>query len=106
MYKTIKNKFVIGLLNSTGSTWEAQRKFTVKTLRNLGFVNASMETMILDEVKTLMNWFRKGEGSPISGKRLFNAPVVNSLWCLVTGERCNWEEGPAAIIDAMDTFFK
>ncbi len=93
-------------MNSSGSTWEAQRKFTVRTLRNLGFAKSSMETMISDEVQTMLDWFRKQEGSPISGVRIFNAPVINSLWRLVTGERCNWEESRPPILDALDEFIK
>ncbi len=98
--------FCIGVINSTGSTWEANRKFNVKTLRNLGFANGSMETMKLDEVKVMLDWFRKQEGSPVSGVRIFNAPVINSLWRIVTGERFNWEDSRPDIMTAMDTFIK
>lgn len=65
-----------------------------------------METMILDEVETMLAWFKEREGSPISGVRIFNAPVVNSLWRIVTGERCKWEDGKPVMFDAMDDFFK
>ncbi len=97
---------IIGVLNSSGSTWEAQRKFTIRTLRNFGFAKASMETMILDEVQTMLDWFKKQEGSCISGVRIFNAPVINSLWRMVTGERCKWEESRPVVFDAMENFFK
>ncbi len=60
----------------------------------------------MDEVQTTLDWFRKRDGSPISGVRIFNAPVVNSLWRMVTGERCQWEESLPAIFGAMDDFYK
>ncbi len=60
----------------------------------------------MDEVQTMLDWFRKLEGSPISGNRIFNAPVINSLWRLVTGQRCKWEESRPEILDAMDAFYK
>ncbi len=98
--------FRLGVLNSSGSTWEAQRKFTVKTLRKLGFAKASMESVILGEVQSMLDWFRKKEGSPISGVRIFNAPVINSIFRIVTGERYNWEDSPPKILDAFETFFR
>ncbi len=93
-------------MNSCGSAWEAQRKFTIRTLRNVGFAKTSMETMILDEVQTMMEWFRKQKDSPISGVRIFNAPVINSLWRIMSGERCQWEENRPDILDAIDEFYK
>lgn len=65
-----------------------------------------METMILDEVQIMLDWFRKQEDSLISGARIFNAPVINALWRIVTGERCRWEEGKPVIVEAFDEFFK
>lgn len=96
-----------GILNAVGQTWEQQRKFTVRTLRNFGFSKTSMEIMIMDEVKTMLTWFTKNEATPISGLRLFNAPVINSLWRIVTGERCQWEgDTKPPILTRSDEFFE
>lgn len=104
LYEYAKGPY--GLINATGQTWEQQRKFTVRTLRNFGFFKNSMEMMILDEVKTLLTWFTKNKDIPISGLRIFNAPVVNSLWRIVAGERCKWEEGTKPpILERSEEFF-
>ncbi len=84
----------------------AAKKIHHTEIRNFGFAKTSMETMILDEVQTMLEWFREQEGSPIAGVRIFNAPVINSLWRMITGERCKWEESRPPLVDAMDEFFK
>lgn len=65
-----------------------------------------METLIMEEVATMITWFDKHEGQPISGNRIFNAPVVNSLWQIVSGERHNWEEKRPLILDLASEFFE
>ncbi len=70
----------------------------------MGFAKASMENIILDEVQAMLEWFRKQEGGPISGVRIFHPPIISTLWRLVLGERCNWEESRPAIFDALDQF--
>ncbi len=95
-----------GILNSSGPTWEAQRKFTMRILRSFGFAKTSMETMILDEVQIMLDWFRNQEGSPILCTRIFTAPIINSLWRIISGDRCQWEKCRPAIVDATDDFFR
>lgn len=97
-----------GVINSEGSTWQEQRRFTLKTLKKLGIANrSSLESLIMDEVLAMTEWFHESEGTPISGNRIFNAPVVNSLWRIVTGERCEWEkkEKPMEILNGAANFF-
>lgn len=78
----------------------------IRTLKDLGFAKTFMESLIQDEAKALLDWFRKLNGKPTSGLRLFNAPVVNAIWRLVSGERCEWDETRPYILDAADSFFE
>ncbi len=39
-----------GVLFSSGQTWEEQRRFTLKTLRDLGFGKGLSEEMLRDDV--------------------------------------------------------
>lgn len=80
-----------GVINSNGATWEAQRRFTLRTLRDFGYAKVTMESLIMEEASTMVEWFRKRVDQSIPSERLFNAPVVNSLWRIVSGERCEWE---------------
>lgn len=65
-----------------------------------------MEGLIMDEVEATLKWFRRGEGVPISGNRIFNAPVVNSLWRIVSNERHKWEDRRPLILDVATEFFE
>lgn len=61
--------------------------------RDLGFAKTSMEGIILLEINSLYRFFERRLNQPISIFRLFNAPMVNILWNIVTGVRYDWE-GP------------
>lgn len=76
---------------SEGAHWEAQRRFTLRKLRDFGFAKSAMEGMILEEANSMLNWFEKRLDKPISGNRIFNGAVVNSLWSIMSGEREEWD---------------
>ncbi len=82
-----------GIIIGEGTHWEQQRRFTLRTLRDLGFAKTAMEGIILEEVNALTKFFEKNEDKPVSGYRIFNGPVVNALWTIISGERQDWD-GP------------
>lgn len=79
----------------------------MRTLQhNFGFSKSSMEMFIVDEAQVFIEWFRKSTGKPIPGSRIFNAPVINSLWRIVTGERFEWEDKRPYVLDTAENFFE
>ena len=63
-----------GLGTSSGQTWREQRKFTVLTLREMGFGRQSMEQLIAEEVEGLVEALdcEGGNGkTPLNPKTLF-----------------------------------
>jgi len=85
-----------GLVNSEGPTWNEQRPFTVRKLREMGLFKSSIENIILEEVKATLKVFQRyaDKDKLISDKEMmFNGAVVNALWALVAGERHDWD-GP------------
>lgn len=73
--------------------WEELRRFTIRKLRELGFAKTSMEGMITREANCMLEWFRERLGRPISGDNIFHGAVINSLWSMMSGERCDWNSG-------------
>jgi len=76
-----------GIVNSNGQTWENNRRFTIRKLRDVDVFKSSIESLIIDEASTLISFFERSKGKTISSRQVFNAPVVNSLWRIVSGER-------------------
>ncbi len=96
-----------GAIDSSEIPWEVQRKLVVQALQNFHFAKASRETMIWEEVETMLDLLREKKASPISGERLFNAPLLSSLWQTVTGERLPLEEETRSeFVQTFDELYK
>jgi len=80
-----------GIVFTEGHNWESQRRFVLRKLRDVGVLKSSIEVFLLEEAATLIEFFEHKVGKPISGVRLFNGPIVNSLWRTVSGESNNWD---------------
>lgn len=81
-----------GLLFSEGRQWKEQRSFAIRQLTQLGYVKASLETMISDEVLEFTNTLKTECDHPISLRTKFHSSIVAILWSLVVGERGDSEE--------------
>ena len=75
------------LLNSVGREWQEQRRFSLKSLKDLGFGKSTMESLIHLEVNALNESLGKTIGQPIDLKNKFNISVINALWTLISGTR-------------------
>ncbi|ODM92572.1 Cytochrome P450 2J5 [Orchesella cincta] len=80
-----------GIITAHGQVWEAQRTFTLRKLRDFGLLKSSNEQFLQQESDSLIKFFERRVGKPISGIKLFNGPVINGLWRIVSGESCDWD---------------
>ena len=78
-----------GIILASGNNWQEQRRFALKNLKDLGFGKSSMEDLISDEVKELIHdlKYRIESNDQIDILQIFNLPVINSLWKIITGKR-------------------
>ncbi|XP_035712950.1 cytochrome P450 2F3-like [Folsomia candida] len=77
-----------GIINSEGKRWEELRRFTIRQLREFGFGKSTMEALIMDELKELLDWMKSTEGQVISDiKDKMTVAMVNSLWMIISGHR-------------------
>lgn len=90
-----------GVLNSNGATWEAQRRFTLRHLRDFGFGKNSMEQLIMEEVREIVDWMKKEEGHPLEVNRKFSLAVLNSLWMILSGKR--FDQHDTTLNDLLDS---
>ncbi|ODM87642.1 Cytochrome P450 2F2 [Orchesella cincta] len=80
-----------GIVQGQGPNWECQRRFTLRKLRDFGVLKSSIEASLLEETARLIAFLDKRIGNTISGRKLFNGPVVNSLWKLIAGQANDWD---------------
>ena len=82
-----------GILRTDGKTWHGQRRFSLKTLKDLGFGRTSSESIIQEEASLLIDFLIEKSGN---GDFLFqstmNVPVINVLWRMVASKRFQMDD--------------
>ncbi|OXA43400.1 Cytochrome P450 2J3 [Folsomia candida] len=76
-----------GITFNDGPAGYEQRRFTLKTLRDLGFGKQSMEKLVEEEVHELVDYFGKNTNKPIELKHIFGLFVINALWSILVGDK-------------------
>ena len=95
-----------GILLTEGSQWSAQRRFSLKTLKDFGFGRKSIEGSIHFEVEELIeNHFTREEDILLGSE--FNIPIINILWQMVASKRLseNSEKGDQ-LMESVNTIFR
>ena len=78
----------LGLIATTGSFWQDQRRFTIRNLKNLGFGRQKLDTLIQDEVQYLIDGLlTRCKHGDILIDGLFNFPIINILWQIVASKK-------------------
>ena len=80
---------ILGITGNDGESWNHQRRFTVRHLRNLGFGTRHLDAKTLMEAQHLIN-----RGHKDLEKNLSNAlsqSITNILFTLVSGDRLDYE---------------
>ncbi|ODM88924.1 Farnesoate epoxidase [Orchesella cincta] len=78
----------LGLIFSSGESWQKLRHFTIRTLKDFGFGKAaSMDVVVLEEMDKFVGYLetKMQRDGVVEVDGLFNLTLVNMLWRLVTG---------------------
>ncbi|KAE8736653.1 Cytochrome P450 CYP305 [Frankliniella occidentalis] len=75
----------LGIMFSDGPYWTAQRRFTLRELRDLGLGKSKLEGVVLDEVDATLEAIER-DGPELQPNKMFNSPVLNVLWWMVSGK--------------------
>ena len=95
-----------GIIITEGEHWMKQRRFSLRTLKDLGVGKQCLEDVMYAEIDILLKTFLEtSEDKCIDAD--FNAPVINILWQLVTGNRFEEmnKEG-LTMLEAVNTIFR
>lgn len=80
----------LGIINNSGTRWSAQRRFSLKTLKDFGLGRRSMEDSIHAEVSEMIEKCFSSNGDIVLGAD-FNVPIINVLWQIVASARFDLE---------------
>ncbi|TRY77176.1 hypothetical protein TCAL_10934 [Tigriopus californicus] len=81
-----------GIVMNDGYGWKVHRRFTLKTLKDFGFGNASVEDGILEEANHICDHIAKKNGSPFKAEDVFNVGILNIMWKILTHKRFDLED--------------
>ena len=76
-----------GILNSSGSAWQRQRKFIHDRLKQFGFGKTSFESKILTEVSSFIEYLRFTNGQPCDIIETVQTSMANVVFSIVCGKR-------------------
>ena len=76
-----------GIIQTEGSHWSAQRRFSLKTLKDFGFGKQSLETTVNNEIDLITETFLEHEDEDYLISQDFSVPIINILWQLIAGYR-------------------
>ena len=79
--------FVSGILFNDGASWRAHRRFTLKTLKEMGFGKNTLETTLIEEADRIGDFFLEKNGRPFVVQSLFSVVILNVLWTIVANRR-------------------
>ena len=93
-FGTMKRPF--GLTFDSGEEWREIKRFTLRTLRDLGFGKSSTENVILDEYtamkEKMKSMIRDSKDGSVDVDTLFNQAALNVIWNFITGKRYDYED--------------
>ena len=80
-----------GIIATQGEHWVKQRRFGLRSLRDLGFARRGIEDIINEEMDQITEMLIReaDDDEDFLVENIFNIPVINVLWQLVGGYRFN-----------------
>ena len=72
-----------GILFTDGDLWHGQRRFSLKTLKDLGFGRTNSESIIQEEASLLIDHFSENSKEDFRMESTMNTPIINVLLGMV-----------------------
>ncbi|KAK2538489.1 hypothetical protein Q9233_002349 [Columba guinea] len=96
-----------GIMLATGHTWKQQRRFALRTLRNLGLGKRGLEHRVQEEARYLVDFFASMKGKPLDPSYPLIHAVSNVICAVVYGHRFSREDETfRELIRATEYLFK
>ena len=89
-------KKVSGIIFNSGPEWKELRRFSAKTLKDLGIGKSTSEDIILEECQSLkkeiIRLIEESDAGLIDLDLLFNKAALNVMWNFTGGERFDYHD--------------
>ncbi|CAL1272923.1 unnamed protein product, partial [Larinioides sclopetarius] len=79
--------------------WKEQRRFLMKTLRNLGVRKTKFEEDVMVEINNFLEVLKSYKGKPMNLKSALQASISNNICALVLGKRYDHEDPRRIFLD-------
>nr|QTW43691.1 CYP3082A3 [Eurytemora affinis] len=97
-----------GILFNSGQAWRDLRRFTIKSLKDLGFNKSASEDTVLVETNALVSEIRgqaKLKDGVVDIDLLFNKAALNIVWKFVSNQRYEYDDHRMhKLLKVLDTF--
>ena len=84
--------YLLGVLNTEGSYWKEQRRFTISSLRDFGMGKHSLEYKIQEEIEAFTSELKKQNGSAMDLHLLMNMTISNIICSIMFGDRFSYDD--------------
>ena len=99
--------YLIGVLNTEGSYWKEQRRFTISSLRDFGMGKHSLEYKIHEEIEAFSSKLKKQNGCAVDLHLLMNMTISNIICSIMFGDRLSYDDPEfIRILRIMNTMFE
>ncbi|XP_068216738.1 cytochrome P450 2L1-like [Palaemon carinicauda] len=77
----------LGIIITNGATWHANRRFTLRQLRDLGMGKASLLSAVHEQVPIVLEALQKNDGKEVEITSALNTAIINIIWKMIADKQ-------------------
>merc|ERR1719431_848889 len=86
-----RSTFLPGIIFSPVEAWSELRRFTLRALKDFGFGQTGMESIIVEELAQFTLHMRRFIGQPTDIRTVFMLPLINILWRVMSSQQFEYD---------------
>jgi len=86
-----RSTFLPGIIFSPVEAWSEQRRFTLRALKDFGFGQTGMESIIVEELAQFTAHMKSFAGKLTDIRAVFMLPLINILWRVMSSQQFEYD---------------